>query len=296
MSTDALPLVSIIFPVKNEGENVKNTLDSLFSVQTDYPFEVIIADDFSEDGCCDFLIDYQHADNIKLVKTEGLGAAMARNVGADHAKGNYLIFCDAHLFFEDYWIDRMMELIIEGTADAVNPGIADAANQLSIGYGYHWNQDLEPKWNIAYRSEPYPSPLLAGGCLAITREAFFDIGGFERGFQVWGREDEEISLKLWLFGYKCYIQPNVKVLHIFRTHDSPFTLTWENVNFNTMQMAYSHFNESRIQKCKELLKNSDPDKIDDLVKKGNVLKQRQEYFQRRKYDDDWFMEKFKIEF
>lgn len=42
------------------------------------------------------------------------------------------------------------------------------------------------------------------------------IGGFEHGFKTWGREDEEISLKLWLMGYKCAVEPACTVLHIFR--------------------------------------------------------------------------------
>ncbi|HAJ4019679.1 TPA: glycosyltransferase [Escherichia coli] len=46
------PMVSVIFPVKNEGINVKNTLDSLQKMKTDINYEVIVVDDASEDGCC----------------------------------------------------------------------------------------------------------------------------------------------------------------------------------------------------------------------------------------------------
>lgn len=66
------PLISIIFPAKNEGENVKNTLDSLFSVNTDYSFEVIIINDGSSDDCCDFLTTYNHANQVKLLKQMAL--------------------------------------------------------------------------------------------------------------------------------------------------------------------------------------------------------------------------------
>ncbi|MFP3589730.1 galactosyltransferase-related protein, partial [Paraburkholderia sp. SIMBA_055] len=71
--------------------------------------------------------------------------------------------------------------------------------------------------------EPVETPCLPGGCLAIKKDVFFDIGGFDKGFIVWGHEDIEISIKMWLFGYKCFIQPQVKVLHIFRK-SFPYTV------------------------------------------------------------------------
>lgn len=289
------PIVSIIFPVKNEGEHIKNTLHSLMNTKTNFPFEAIVVDDGCVDGCCNFLNPSPY-ENVKLVHADSVGLAMARNTGADHAKGEYLIFCDAHLFFEDYWIDRLIEPIGAGIADAVNPGIADAANPSNVGYGYFWNHLLEPKWNLG-RDEIFASPLLAGGCFAISKAVFEDVGGFERGFRIWGKDDEEISLKLWLFGYKCYAVPDVKIKHIFRTPGTvPFTFTWDDLNYNIMRMVYSHLNEERIEKAKGLLKHSDPDKIVEELLKSDILEQRERYFKKRKYDDDWFMQKFNINF
>lgn len=83
---------SIIFPAKNEGENVKSTLDSLFSVKTNYPFEVIVVNDGSTDNCCEFLETYDKKERVKLIHTVGIGAANARNLGAEHSSGEYLIF------------------------------------------------------------------------------------------------------------------------------------------------------------------------------------------------------------
>ncbi|KPH79144.1 MULTISPECIES: glycosyltransferase family 2 protein [Bacillaceae] len=294
MATEKQTLVSIILPVKNEGEHIINTIKSANEVKTDYPFEFIIVDDASTDGCCE-IFESNREKNITFVRTEGVGAAMARNVGAEHANGDYFIFCDAHLFFEDYWIDRLLEPIQNGIADATNPGIGDVANPTNVGYGYSWVDTLEPRWNTG-KFELFPSPHLAGGCLAISKEVFVAIGGFERGFKVWGREDEEISLKLWLFGYKCYVVPDVKVLHVFRSDAAPFVLTYNDINYNLMRMAYSHFNEERIKKCKQIIKHSDPEEIEAEVLQSNVLEQREKYLAKRKYDDDWYMKKFNIPF
>jgi glycosyltransferase involved in cell wall biosynthesis len=289
------PFISLIMPVKNEGEHIKNTIESAFSVKTDCDFEIVVVDDDSQDGCCYFLKKNKN-EKIKLITTEGLGAANARNAGAEHAKGDIFIFCDAHLFFEDYWIDRLIEPIQKGIADATNPGIGDVKNPKNIGYGYTWNENLEPKWNRGKKKEPYPSPLLAGGCLAISRKAFEDIDGFERGFRVWGREDEEISLKLWLFGYQCYIVPDVTVLHVFRPTAPPFELKWEHVDYNLLRMAFLHFNYERIYKSTKQIKYSLKTLLLAELLQTDILEKRALYEQKRKHDDNWYMEKFNIPF
>lgn len=292
MRNEQKPIISIIIPVKNEGVHIQNTINSLQHSKTTFPIEIIVVNDGSTDKCCNFL-ENRNGD-IKLVNTVGVGSAQARNIGAENSSGDYLIFCDAHLFFEDLLIDKIIKPLIKGTAQAINPAIADASNRVRKGYGYTWNQSLKPTWNTD--ESIVFSPLLAGGCLGIKRNVFFEIGGFERGFKVWGREDEEISLKLWLMGFKCAIEPTATVLHVFRSKSPPFELTWNDVNYNLMRMAYSHFNRKRIEKCRQLIQFSDPDEIIAQVLKSNVLEQRNKYFSLRVKDDDWFMKTFGIDF
>lgn len=291
-----LPIVSVIFPTKNEGKYVRTTLESLLDVKTDYPIEIIVIDDGSTDGCCDFLMSYSHTNvgRIQTIRTEGIGLARAKNLGAEQARGDYFIFCDAHLFFEDYWIDRLLEPIRSGEADGTTPSIAPTDMPDVAGYGQSLNQNLDIVWNL-WQPTPFPSAVMPGGCFAVSRGVFFDIGGFDHDFKVWGYEDVEISIKMWLFGYKCYVQPAVKVLHLFR-EIYPYPVTLENIYYNMLRMAYSHFNEERIQKCKQLIKNADVDQVESLVLQSNALRQRQTYMKRRIYNDNWFMQKFGIPF
>jgi glycosyltransferase involved in cell wall biosynthesis len=288
------PLVSIIFPAKNEGINVKKTLDSLFSTSADIPFEVIIVDDGSSDGCCDFLQTYKDKEKVKTITTKGVGASNARNMGAQQASGDYYIFCDAHLKFEDKWIDRLLAPLLEKKTDAITPAIAAMDNRRSIGFGQTLTPALSIKWNKRQQGL-FETAVLPGGCFAISRTAFEDVGGFETGFVTWGHEDVEISIKLWLFGYRCHVEPSVTVLHLFR-RKHPYTVTFDEVSYNLLRMAYSHFNKTRIKKCKRLLRGRNISQIEPKLLKSGILKQREEYFKKRKYDDDWYFKKFNINF
>src|SRR5438270_863334 len=81
------------------------------------------------------------------------------------------------------------------------------------------------------KTDLFPTAVLPGGCIAISKKVFTDIGGFDREFRVWGYEDVEFSIRMWLFGYSCFVQPKVKILHLFRT-SHPYTVSWEDFYFN----------------------------------------------------------------
>lgn len=292
-------LVSIIFPVKNEGLNVKSTLESLFSVKINHLFEIIVVNDNSIDNCCDFLQTQFLNRNINLINTTGVGAANARNAGAGVSKGDILVFCDAHLEFEDFWLDRLLEPLITGDSDSVTPAIGAIGNPNFTGYGQTlWANPRSSKfrthWNIQ-QDNLFETAILPGGCFAINKAVFEDVGGFETGFPTWGHEDVELSIKLWLFGYCCHVQPNAKVLHLFRKNQ-PYQLSMDNYYYNLLRLAYLHFNPIRIHKIRKMITNGKADVIEKKVLKNGALLKKQEYLKKRKYNDDWYFNKFKINF
>lgn len=289
-------IVSIIFPVKNEGENVKNTLDSLSNVKTEVDFQVVIVNDGSQDGCCDFLDNYESTFEIIYVETNNVGASNARNVGAEKSNGKYLVFCDAHLYFEEYWLDKMIEPIVNKLTDAVTPIISPHDKPTAKGYGQTLDMTrFRAKWN-GQRTDLSDTAILSGGCFSISREVFNAIGGFERRFRVWGFEDIEFSIKMWLFGYRCSVLPTVQILHIFRKA-FPYQMSVNFSDYNMIRLAYSHFSQERIEKCKEFVRNKEMTEsfIKENIEDG-VMEQRESYFARRMYDDSWFFEKFSIDF
>jgi glycosyltransferase involved in cell wall biosynthesis len=289
-------LFSIILPVKNEGLNIKMTVDSILRTEGGPPYEILVVDDGSSDGCCSFLNDGPYRlPHLRLITTSGLGAANARNAGADAAGGEILVFCDAHVTVPPDWLQKMERCFSLRAVVGLSPGIASMADPNAVGYGLTWNARLEAKW-LPRPACMTTAPLLPGGCQAFRSEAFRMIGGYDRGSRVWGHEDVEISLKMWLFGHSLFVDPEIRVIHFFRpTH--PYPVSMDHVNYNFLRMACLHFNEKRLAAAFSLI--SGEHRFCQALASvclSDVWSRRADYLSRRKYSDDWFMRRFGIPF
>ena len=90
--------VSVIIPMYNAREHVRECLDSLIN-QTLKEIEIICVNDGSTDDTQSILEEYAKKDErIVILNQENLYAGVARNNGMNHASGEYLIFLDADDF------------------------------------------------------------------------------------------------------------------------------------------------------------------------------------------------------
>lgn len=94
-------LVSVIVPVFNGARYLAESLDSAFA--QDYPqIEVIVVDDGSTDETPEILARYRH--RARVIRQPNQGAAVARNVALQAARGEYLAFLDA----DDRWLPHKL--------------------------------------------------------------------------------------------------------------------------------------------------------------------------------------------
>jgi len=87
-----MPAVSVIIPTYNCGRFLRESLDSILA-QTDHDLEVIVVDDGSTDDTPSVLDEY--AGRIAVVQGAHGGLSAARNLGLDHATGEWVAFHDA---------------------------------------------------------------------------------------------------------------------------------------------------------------------------------------------------------
>ncbi|MFT4820484.1 MAG: glycosyltransferase involved in cell wall biosynthesis [Candidatus Azotimanducaceae bacterium] len=97
--------ISVVVPVYNEDRYLRQCIGSVIG-QSLKDIEIIVVNDASTDSSGTILKEYEESDNrVKVfdVATRG-GVSAARNVGIEHAAGDYIIFLDG----DDFWVAQGM--------------------------------------------------------------------------------------------------------------------------------------------------------------------------------------------
>lgn len=102
------PLVSIIVPIYNADDFLIRCLDSVEN-QTYSNLEIILINDGSTDNSLKICNRYALKDNrIVLIDKENEGVSIARNIGIQNARGDYLAFLDADDWIAPNYIEQLM--------------------------------------------------------------------------------------------------------------------------------------------------------------------------------------------
>lgn len=125
MSTTATPRFSVIVPVYNRIDEVRDLMDSL-SAQTLKNFEVVIVEDGSTDPCGNIVKSYPDVDASYYFKGNE-GRSIARNYGLDRARGEYFVFFDSDCVIPPDYFKILTEALDKNPLDCF--GGPDAAHE-----------------------------------------------------------------------------------------------------------------------------------------------------------------------
>ncbi|HXK76343.1 MAG TPA: glycosyltransferase family A protein, partial [Bacteroidaceae bacterium] len=108
---------SLIVPVYNRPNEVDELLQSI-QEQTMIPYEIVIVEDGSEISCEQVVKHYaSHLPIVYYTKSNG-GPGAARNYGAAHATGDYLIILDSDVLLPPHYIQTLTEVLETESIDA----------------------------------------------------------------------------------------------------------------------------------------------------------------------------------
>lgn len=113
------PLLSVIVPVYKAEKYIDRCINSILS-QTLTDLELILVDDGSPDNSGAICDEYAKKDDrVKVVHKPNGGAASARNVGIDTAKGKYIGFCDADDFVDLDMYETLISIMEDNNLNTV---------------------------------------------------------------------------------------------------------------------------------------------------------------------------------
>lgn len=286
--------ISIIFTVKNAGIGLYMTMESLKVTRTLLPYEVIIVDEGSIDGCCDFLMYYHFSGPLKVLR--GREGISSRNLAAAHASGQVIIFCSSSLYFEDDCLELLSRSIMNKEAEAQSPRITIQAHAGSgkSHQGCGGIMDSLSRYPLLHESSNELC-WLSPDCWAVSLQCFRDLGGVEEGFCTKEIETAEFSLRLWLSGGSCRLQQEAALTAVYRTH-SPYeagAFCWED---DLLFLSHLHLSQENIHKCKQLiLQCSGQEALWHEKEIARVAaSSRQKYASRRQREDSWLFHRFNV--
>ena len=203
------PQFSIIIPVYNRPQEVKELLESL-AVQSTKNFEVIIVEDGSSDKCEDIAAKYTSTPLHYYFKENG-GPAVARNFGAEKASGEWLVFFDSDCIIPEQYFEEATLGVAGNNCELF--GGADRSHSsftpLQKAIDYSMTSLLTTggiRGNKKSADKFYPRTFNMG----IKKEVFFKRGGFSN--MRFG-EDVDFSYKVKEGGYKSSLFTEAWVYH-----------------------------------------------------------------------------------
>ena len=148
------PLVSVVMPLYNAAAHVGQAIASV-EVQTMTAWELVVVDDGSTDDGARIVEEIGARDRrIHLIRQErNAGAAVARNIATERARGRYIAFLDA----DDLWDPTKLERQIE---------FAEGGGHAST---HTWYRRVEPDGTPTGTVRRAPPRLSYRACLRANR-------------------------------------------------------------------------------------------------------------------------------
>ncbi len=215
------PLVSIIIITWNSEKHLQTCVHKL-STQTFYDFEVILVDNGSEDGALGGLHEKYPALDLHIQRlSSNQGFALANNIGARLAHGQWLALLNADAYPEPDWLEQLLRAT-EQNPEYISfssrqiqfnePHLLDGAGDAYNISGLAWRNGYKlPSKTYGLQKKEVFSPCAAAAL--YFREAFLKVGGFDEDYFSYF-EDVDLGFRLRLSGEKCLYVPEAVVYHV----------------------------------------------------------------------------------
>ena len=205
--------VSVVIPCRNAAATLGEQLAAVAAQEWAGEWEVIVADNASSDGSREVAESFRaRLPALEVVDATGHhGPGGSRNAGAEQARGEALVFCDADDVVAPGWLAAMAAAL---AGDDLVAARYDA-------------RKLNPRWIVEARGEhqkagpnPYTYPPFlphaGGGGLGVKRRLHQAIGGFDESLPA--LEDTDYCWRAQLAGTALRFVPEA-VVHVRYRHD-----------------------------------------------------------------------------
>jgi glycosyltransferase involved in cell wall biosynthesis len=197
--------VSVIVPVRDEEQSIRELLDSLLQ-QTRPPDEIVIADGGSIDATPQIIEQYiKQGAPVRLLRAGPALPGRGRNVGAAAAKFDWLAFTDAGIRLDRDWLENLIAR-------------AEQDEAIELVYG-SWEPIIDSFFKECAAIAYVPPPLTVSNgvvmrpravvSMLLRRDAWAKVAGFPEDLR--SAEDLLFMNRLEATGYRAVFEPRAQV-------------------------------------------------------------------------------------
>lgn len=196
--------VSVVIPVRDEQDSIRELLDSLLE-QTRPPDEIVITDGGSVDATPQIVEEYIHnGAPVRLIRASAALPGRGRNLGAAQASFEWLAFTDAGIRLANDWLEA---LIAKAKED----------DSIDVIYG-SWQPVTDTFFKQCAAIAYVPPPASRDGItirprfiasVLLRREAWRAVNGFPEDLR--SAEDLVFMDRLENAGYRSVFEPRAQV-------------------------------------------------------------------------------------
>ncbi|GAB4507558.1 MAG: glycosyltransferase [Allomuricauda sp.] len=204
-------LFSIVVPVFNRPEEVRELLESLQKQDFQDDFEVVIVEDGSTERSEAVVEQFREQLQISYYFKENSGPGDSRNFGMQKAKGNYFIILDSDCMLPQQYLSEVdRELKAEFVHCFGGPDAADTSFtivQKAINYvmtSFLTTGGIRGGKKAVGKFQPRSFNM------GISKIAFEKTGGFGR---IHPGEDPDLTFRIWKAGFQTRLFPKAFVYH-----------------------------------------------------------------------------------
>ncbi len=201
--------ISIIVAVYNAEKRITSVVNSFIQQNYDEPYEIILVNDGSTDRSWDVMkkLEKIHKTKIKIYSQKNSGAASARNLGIENARGKYIVITDDDVIFEKNWLKKTIPIIENKKAGFVSSMIK---NNLPKNSNY-WEK-IFFDYAVVSRCADYENKGMMFMCNATRKDILKETGLYDPAFGgAAAGADTDLLLRIIKKGYEIKQSPAVAV-------------------------------------------------------------------------------------
>ena len=251
-STTPKPKLTLVMAYRDEGDEPRKTVESIYETANPTDFQIIAVDDASEASS---RWHEEFPEVLYVRNSTRMGSPYSKHHGVELAKTPHVMLIDGHMRFKpDGWLDRIAEALAEEPRTAfcttclyLSDDHEDPEDPITRGYGANLRFRTDPKgrgwpivdfrWAPKREGQNYEISCLMGANYAFRRDWFLHLRGLS-GLRTWGMEEPFLSLKTWLAGGQCKVLTDVEIGHKF-TDPHPDDLRHEHIYYNALFLCHT---------------------------------------------------------